>query len=129
MDMDIRPLLSALLDHVTRHPHLSVTFTGISGYQPSIQPSGTLEVLAAWVRTLDEIGPVEVHVYDKHPGVNLNTTGNLVGGMRVRVGVAIGETEADLLAVNTRIEQGDEIPLELLLRLTSAADAEAVARG
>lgn len=134
VDHDARPALAALLAHLNAHPGLVSTLTGINTWRElSIQPypvnrggaTRKLDVFADWVRTLCDAVVIKVHRHTDNT-LELGAQGLLVDGTPVNVVCLPTEHEGDLLAANTRLNEGDVLPAELLLRLVDHEVAQAV---
>lgn len=128
-------LLAGLVGHLNKHPELESTMSGINDTRDAlvVQPypydgQGHLGVLADWARTLaDPVVRVKSMGSDGETP-HLVVAGQMVGGVSVLVVTVADLEDADLLASNIRVEADATIPFDLLLRLTSPVDAEAVSR-
>lgn len=126
-------LLAALVGHLKKYPALESTMSGINDTRDDlvVQPypydgQGHMVVLADWARTLaDPVVRVKSMGSDGETP-HLVVSGQMVGGVSVLVVTVVDPEDADLLASNIRVEAGTTFPVDLLLRLTSPVDAEAV---
>jgi hypothetical protein len=123
---------AAVVAHLNKFPDLNGTIVNVLGYQADItvRHSGVsrLECLAEWVRSLADVTLVRVQCVYDDGSLLLHVNGDLVDGTRAEVSCITSLDEADLLAVNTPVAKGATFSLDLLFRLTSSADAEAVSR-
>lgn len=125
--------LMAYVDHLESHPHL-VEFLDLTTMDHRVgndrrelcalvfdgADGGRLYALAAWARTLVDVDNVRLRTSDGHLGL----VGRLADGTPIDVHTVLLADEIDLLRANTTFEVGATFPVELLFRLTSAADAE-----
>lgn len=128
-EFDARPWLASLLSHLNRHAHLATAITGVNGRKARVQPCGSLKILAAWVRTMRAVDPIEISTFsDDFGDVHLATAGFLADGTWAAVAVVVRDGDTELLAANTPIKAGATFPVELLLQLAEspAAVEEAV---
>lgn len=133
--MDIAANLRAAASHIEQHPHLADNAPSLivqSGRKLRVQVyphragDTHLSALAEWATTLTDPRPVRVHHHANSDVVDLTLIGATADGLPVEIVALPDPDELDLLAANTPMDEGALIPVELLLRLTSAAVAEAV---
>lgn len=130
--------MAGLLGHLNRHRHLAETAATASASQDNAHVhvwtrDAKLPLLAAWERTLRGVEHIRIDSVDDDTDnlavAALTMTGQTAALTTTTVTVVLDRDEADLVAANTPLVEDATFPVELLHQLTSAADAEAVARG
>lgn len=121
--------LDALSGHLNNHPDIVDVISHLDAVGPAAIvfdfANGHFSALVAVARTLTDVSDVRVtHVAGTK--THISYTGGIDDTIRLEVRTVLGPDESDLLAANTPIEVDDEFPIDLLYRLTDAADAEAV---
>lgn len=127
--------LTAYADHLDAHPHLADVL-GSTSLANNIDSAdltvlvfdharGHWAALADWVRTLHGAGDVKIQNTSGHVAV----VGLLADGAEITVRTIFHDDEIELLRANgVKVKTGEVFPVELLFRLISTADAEAVSR-
>jgi hypothetical protein len=83
-----------------------------------------LAELAAWIQTLRGTSAVITKLGVDGANPEIAVTGALMDGTAVTVTTTVWGHDYDLLAVNTPVAQGADVPVDLLLSLVDAATAE-----
>jgi hypothetical protein len=130
--------LTALADHLHTNTHLDEITRGVTQTTPNPyvqvypaygQPIRThLGCLDAWANTLTDVTHIQISAVGDSGTVHLEVTGRLADNDTYITVVALPkDTEADLLAQHTTVEQGGTFPIDLLHHLATHPATSAAA--